>query len=121
MSDILNQTTVVLTSAQKNANTLMANVPALLKSLLQQRTAQYNLFWSDPINIAAALGNYATSLFQHDATLVSALTTFLTAQGKTGPEISAILLGIPAKYHVVFNANGSVTITEVVSAPSKKV
>ena len=96
-------TPVVLTSAQKAAIQIKNSITNLHNNMKTTYNSNYTLFWSDPINIAAALGTDTASLFQLSQVLVNAVNT---AQSGSISNTTS-----PSQYNVVLNPDGSVTIS----------
>jgi len=105
--------------AGKAANIVRSGTQ-LLTQLVQQRISSYNLFWSDPVNIAASLGTGAASVLALDAALVAFIGPQITAAGAPAALIAQATVGAPAGYTATSNADGSVTITVPNPAPAPR-
>lgn len=103
--------------AGKAARILQSGSVALAQ-LAQTRIQNYNAFWSDPVNVAAALGTSAVGVFQADAALVAFLGPQLAAANAPADVISKATAGILAGYTVTPNADGSIVVTVPTPTPA---
>ena len=102
-------TSVVLTKGQRISKSSSQALFGFTQSIINN----YNLFWTDPINIAAEWGNTAVSIFQDHATTVAYLVPQLQSAGAPQQIIDQLTAGIPSSWNVVYNQDGTVTITAV--------
>ena len=105
---VLNQS---VTPAQKAASQILSIAMQQFQQLARSGNFGYNLIWNNPnaspMEVLAALGTNAKAVFELANLNIQTIEAAAVIGGVTPPVIPSV----PSDYSLIFNADGSVTLT----------